>query len=49
MKNPNIKNSELETIIGASKKQIVNSIKILIQAGKIHRENGNRKGKWIID
>ena len=47
--NPSIKNAELAAITGSSKHQIESSIKTLKEAGKIHRENGNRKGKWIID
>ena len=43
-----MKNTELESIVGASKRQIENAIKILKQEGKIHRDKENRKGKWII-
>ena len=46
--NPKVKNTELESIVGASKRQIENAIKILKQEGKIHRDKENRKGKWII-
>ncbi len=46
--NPKVKNTELESIVGASKRQIENAIKILKQEGKIHRDKEKRKGKWII-
>ena len=41
------KNEEIEELFGYSKKQIVASLKALQDAGRIPRENGNRKGKWI--
>ncbi len=47
--NPSIKNVELESVVGASKRQIELAIKTLQETNRIHREGGNRKGKWIID
>ena len=44
--NPNVKNVELESIIGATKRQIELSLKSLQDDGRIMREG--RKGKWII-
>ncbi len=47
--NPYVKNSELEILVGASKRQIENAVKSLRNDGRIHREDNNRKGKWIIN
>ena len=47
--NPYVKNSELEVLVGASKRQIENAVKALRDEGRIHREDNNRKGKWIIN
>ena len=47
--NPSIKNVELESVVGASKRQIELAIKTLQETNRMHREGGNRKGKWIID
>ena len=46
--NPDIKNEEIEILLGCSKKQVVASLKILKEERKISRENGNRKGRWVI-
>ena len=46
--NPAVKNVELESIVGASKRQIERALKTLQDDGRIHREEGNRQGKWII-
>lgn len=48
-KNPSVKNVELEALVGATKRQIESDLKTLQDTGRIHREDGNRKGRWIID
>ena len=47
--NPSVKKVDLEEIVGASKRQIELAIKSLQEDGRIHREDGNRKGRWIIN
>ena len=49
LQNPAVKNVELESIINASKRQIEKALKALQDEGRIHREEGNRKGKWIVN
>ena len=48
-KNPSVKNIELESLVGATKHQIETALKSLQKTGRIHREDSNRKGRWIID
>ena len=47
--DPLIKNAELEEKLGITKGQIDLVLKRLQDDKRIHREDGNRKGKWIID
>lgn len=47
--NPSAKNALLEQDLSLTKRQLDLALKKLQEDKKIHRENGNRKGKWIID
>ncbi|WP_295084174.1 hypothetical protein [Ruminococcus sp.] len=46
--NPQVKNTELETLVGATKRQIENSLRALKAEDRIKRDKENRKGNWII-
>ncbi|WP_196231688.1 winged helix-turn-helix domain-containing protein [Ruminococcus albus] len=47
--NPNITINGLTSLLNISKKQVETFIKKLKDAGRIHRDGGDRYGKWVID
>ena len=47
--NPEITVKGLASLLDLTQKQTENSIKILKETNRIHREGSARNGKWIID